>query len=116
MFDPLGVTLKLCASIIQLLNEAKHNKKECGSLKHLVETIRVFLQNLQAEAITNAEKEVLRGLHATQTLSYRSSCNSCTSAAACRHGTVTAVQVLHLPMPQCNFQWSNMAQLTNQVL
>jgi hypothetical protein len=59
MFDPVGVTIKLCASIIGLLEHAKHNKKECKSLKHLVETIRAFLQGLQAEAISHAGKEAL---------------------------------------------------------
>jgi len=57
--ESLAVTTKLCVSIFKLLEEAKHNKKECGSLKRLVETIRAFLQSLEAEAVSNAGKEAL---------------------------------------------------------
>ncbi|WIA23625.1 hypothetical protein OEZ85_000331 [Tetradesmus obliquus] len=63
MIESLTVTFKLCVSIVKLLEEAKHNKKECGSLKRLVETIRAFLQGLEAEAISSAGKEALRHVH-----------------------------------------------------
>ena len=61
MFTSVGGNcVRLCCVIGDLLETAKHNKKECQSLQMVVGCIRVFLEKLPADSVTPQGEFVLR--------------------------------------------------------
>lgn len=49
---PVGTCVRLCMGILQQLEVSKHNKKECKSLKVLIECIADFLEKLPDEGLS----------------------------------------------------------------